>query len=1090
MPPSSSFDVYSPSGGGRLCAVLGPTNTGKTHYALERMLAHKSGMIGLPLRLLAREIYDRIIKIRDPREVALVTGEEKIIPPNPRYWVATVEAMPLERPVEFMAIDEIQLAADPERGRIFTSRLLHARGRGETLFLGSHTMRPILQRMFPRIEFISRERFSRLTYTGPKKATRLPRRSAIVAFSADTVYALAELIRRQRGGAAVVLGALSPRTRNAQADLYQSGEVDFLIATDAIGMGLNMDIDHVAFAASRKFDGRRPRNLTPAELAQIAGRAGRHIRDGTFGVTADCPAFDQDLVKAIEDHQFDPVTALMWRSEVIDFSSLPALFKSLDKPPPQEFFHRSRREDDEESLQRLAARQEIRDMAKGGAALATLWDICQIPDFRKTGGDQHARLLGEIYELLMGDGRIHDEWLAPRVEPLDRIDGDIDALSARIAHVRTWTYLSHRGAWLDRAPYWQERARAIEDRLSDALHEKLTQRFVDRRTAALLKRLKDDEPLLAGVTDDGEVIVEGQFVGRLLGFEFIVDPRASGAEAKSLRAAGEKALRPVLAARAAALANAEAGDLRLDDDGTVWWRSAPVAHLKKGPAPLRPSLAISGLADVTPNLRGRVEDRLKDFVAWKIEGLLGPLVALQNAANSESETGLKGVTKGVAYRLVENFGATSRTQFGEELKQIDQEERSKLRKLGVRFGEFTLFMPALLKPAPASLLTLLWALWTDRKTGDVPPPAAGRVSIPISETLPHAYYYACGYRPSGVRAVRIDMLERLAGLIRSARNAGNPREGFEAGAQMMSLVGCSGEDFEAILRSLGFRKNVVKRKPAPPAQPEAAQTAAPASADEQTPATDAQATAEQTESPQAAAVEPVAQHDQPASDATALAESAAQSASAEVEPVAPQAVAGGAPSEQKTAEDATGETQSIEVQSAEPAAEEIEVVLWRPAPRRPKPVARPKRQQSAQGADTNANAAPAGGERNPRRARPRNDRNKEGQARDGQAKDGQSPNRQAPDNRGRDGQTRDARSNDARSKPFQGKDSRDRNNRDRDGRGRDRDRNSGKGATYTAAPRREKKADPDSPFAILAGLKAELSGGGDKGKTKASEKTE
>ena len=414
--------------------------------------------------------------------------------------------------------------------------------------------------------------------------------------------------------------------------------------------------------------------------------------------------------------------------------------------------------------------------------------------------------------MLMREGRISDAWLAPRIEPLDRIDGDIDALSARIAHVRTWTYLSHRGNWLESAPYWQERARTIEDSLSDALHEKLTQRFVDRRTSTLLKRLKDDTPLLAGVTEDGEVIVEGQFIGRLLGFEFIVDPRASGAEAKSLRAAGEKALRPVMAARAAALANAGPDELTLTDDGAIMWRSAQVAKLAKGPAALRPDVVISGLADITPNMRGRVEDRLKEFVSAKIEGLLGPLVLLQIAANVEGDNALKGLTKGVAYRVVENFGATSRTQFGDELKQIAQEERAKLRKIGMRFGEYTLHMPALLKPAPASLLTLLWALWAERKPGDTPPPKAGLVSIKTTDKLPHAYYYASGYRPSGERAVRIDMLERLAGLIRTARNEAKTREGFEATSQMMSLVGCSGDEFESILRSLGFRKHVVKRK--------------------------------------------------------------------------------------------------------------------------------------------------------------------------------------------------------------------------------------------------------------------------------------
>ena len=1001
------FDDVVPAGDGRVTAVLGPTNTGKTHYALERMLAHKSGMIGLPLRLLAREIYDRIVKTRGPRDVALVTGEEKIIPSTARYWVATAEAMPLEREVEFMAIDEIQLAADPERGRVFTSRLLHARGASETLFLGSDIMRPVLQRLFRNIRFLSRERLSNLSYAGPKKVTRLPRRAAIVAFSSDTVYAIAELIRRQRGGAAVVLGALSPRTRNAQAELYQSGEVDFLVATDAIGMGLNMDIDHVAFAAQRKFDGRASRNLTAAEMGQIAGRAGRHVRDGAFGTTADCGALDEDLVAAVENHQFDPVAALQWRTEKIDLSSLPALRRSLDTPPPRREFIRSRREDDEDALARLAARDDIRDMARGGAALTTLWEICQVPDFRKLGPDQHARLLGELYVLLMGKGRIGDDWLAPRIERLDRTDGDIDALSSRIAHIRSWTYLSHRAAWLENAPYWQERARAIEDRLSDALHDKLTQRFVDRRTSALLKRLKDNAPLLAGVTDDGEVIVEGQFIGRLLGFEFIVDPRASGIEAKSLRAAAEKALRPVLAARAAALANARPDELSLTEDGAVRWRSAIVARLKKGPAPLRPDVAVAGLADLTPNMRGRVEDRLKDFVAARLEGLLGPLIFLQAAANAEGGGALKGLTRGVAYRLVENFGATSRSQFGDDLKQIDQDERAKLRKIGVRFGEYTLHMPALLKPAPARLLTLLWTLWSDRKPGETPPPKAGLVSVEVNESLPHAYYYAAGYRPSGKRAVRIDMLERLAGLIRTARNEADMREGFEATSQMMSLVGCSGEDFEAILRSLGLRKNVVKRKAPPPASKTAPETKAapetpqaPKASPTPDAGCDAPAIASETPAPEAATPEPA--ETSPSPEAAPQA-NAAQTAAETGEAASPDSKA--APVSDETAP------------AAEAAPEDIEVALWRPAPRKP-----PQRH----GAKPQGKAGAKPGAQN---------RSKKGK---GARFDGQRPQK----------------SNAPRRAP------------------------------------REKKADPNSPFAVLAALKSELSESKGDGKSKEPEKAE
>ena len=1072
MSAAAPFDQMTPAGGGRVTAVLGPTNTGKTHYALERMLAHRSGMIGLPLRLLAREIYDRIVAKRGARDVALVTGEEKIIPAGARYWVATVEAMPLEREVEFLAIDEIQLAADPERGRVFTSRLLHARGLEETLFLGSAAMRPILQRLFHNIQFLSRERFSTLAYTGPRKVTRLPRRTAIVAFSADTVYAIAELIRRQRGGAAVVLGALSPRTRNAQAELYQSGHVDFLIATDAIGMGLNMDIDHAAFAAQRKFDGRRPRNLTASELAQIAGRAGRHVRDGSFGVTGDCSPLDEDMVQAIENHEFDPVAALQWRTENIDLASLPALMRSLDTPPPRREFVRSRREDDEQALARLAAQDDIRDIAKGGAALATLWDICQIPDFRKLGADQHARLLADLYLLLMHKGRIDDDWLAARINRLDRTDGDIDALSSRIAHVRSWTFLSHRAAWLQNAAYWQERARAIEDSLSDALHEKLTQRFVDRRTSTLLKRMKDDAPLLAGVTDDGEVIVEGQFIGRLLGFEFIVDPRASGVEAKSLRAAGEKALRPVLAARAAALANAAPDELTLTDDGAVQWRSALVARLQKGPAPLRPNLAISGLDDITPNMRARVEDRLKDFIAAKIEGALAPLIALQTAANTEGEDALKGLTKGVAYRLVENFGATSRAQFGDDLKQLDQEERAKMRKLGVRFGEYTLHMPALLKPAPARLLTLIWALWAERKPGDTPPPKPGLVSIEVNESLPHAYYYAAGYRPSGARAVRIDMLERLAGLIRTARNEADMREGFAATPQMMSLVGCSGEDFEGVLRSLGLRKNVVKKKPAPPvaatdakaddtktdeAKPDGAQADG-AQADSVEPgkaSPDAAVEANAVEAGAAeasSASEPEAPNAQPETadapaegDATPTAAPAQQSADAPAEAEAgpiqngltePEpAVPADSPAEASTEAEAEAATPSAETAASAPETEpeEIEIVLWRPAPRKP-----PQRHQHK----------PKHGE--------------------GRSRDGKPGDRNHDRNRG--GQHA--------HKGKHGKPQRF----DKSGKGH-------KQGGGKRRPPREKQPDPNSPFAVLAALKSEMTGDKDASK-KEPEKAE
>ncbi|ADM10453.1 ATP-dependent DNA helicase [Parvularcula bermudensis HTCC2503] len=793
-------------------AVLGPTNTGKTHYALERMMAYAGGMIGLPLRLLAREVYEKLVARRGERAVALVTGEEKIIPRAARYFVCTVEAMPLEREVPFLAIDEVQLAADPERGRVFTDRLLHARGQHETLFLGSDTMRPLLKRLIDDIDFVSRDRFSNLTFAGHKKVTRLPRRSAIVAFSADSVYSIAELVRRQRGGAAVVMGALSPRTRNAQAALYNEGEVDYLVATDAIGMGLNMDIDHVAFAGASKFDGRQSRRLLPAEVGQIAGRAGRHVRDGTWGTTADCRPLPDDLIEQVTNHRFDPVQALQWRNPTLDFRSLPALLRALEQKPPRPELVRARMDDDEDTLRRLTRRHDIHDRARGGAALKLLWEVCQVPDFRKVTPDQHAAMLGEIYLQLLDRGEIPSAFVMTQLKRLTRLDGDVDALSNRIAHVRTWTYLSHRAGWLENAPHWQDEARALEDALSDTLHEKLTQRFIDRRTSVLLKKLKDDAPLLAGVTDDGEVIVEGEFVGRLLGFQFILDPRAKGPHAKAVRYAALKALRPELAARAAALAAAGFHEFSLRDGGLIWWRQSVVAQLEKGPLPLRPNFRLVAVDHLPAQCLPRIEDRIRAFIADQVESLASPLVGLQKAANEVTEGAdiLGPGARGVAFRLIENFGAVSRRQIASEIKALEQDERAKLRKLGVRFGEYTIHIPSLLKPAPAQFLALLWALWDDQDLDNLTPPQAGATSVEFDETLPHAFYFASGYRPSGKRAVRIDMLERLAGEVRQAREAAG-KEGFETTSRMMSLVGASGEDFEGILLSLGFKKATITK---------------------------------------------------------------------------------------------------------------------------------------------------------------------------------------------------------------------------------------------------------------------------------------
>ncbi len=512
-----------PSGSARVTAILGPTNTGKTFFAIERMLAHRSGMIGLPLRLLAREVYDKVVRLKGAAEVALITGEDKIVPPRARFYVCTVEAMPLDIPVACLVVDEIQLCADPERGHVFTDRLLHARGQEETLLLGSDTMRGAIQKFIPRAWFITRPRFSDLAYSGAKKLTRLPRRSAIVGFSAEDVYGIAEIVRRQRGGAAVVLGALSPRTRNAQVALYQSGDVDFLVATDAIGMGLNMDVDHVAFAAHEKFDGRGFRALTPAETGQIAGRAGRYMNDGTFGVTGECEPFEEELVNRVESHRYDPVKVLQWRSGNLDFNSVSALLDSLDAPPPERGLVRARPASDAIALRHLSTDPEVMAPADTRDAVRRLWDVCQLPDFRKLSEDEHARLVRTIFLFLM-QGHIPDDWMARQIARLDIAEGDVATLSFRLAQIRTFAYAANRSGWTADSAHWQGETHAVEDRLSDALHEMLTQRFIDRRTSVLMRHLREDEITNLTLDESGGVTIGGELLGRLDGFHFAPDP--------------------------------------------------------------------------------------------------------------------------------------------------------------------------------------------------------------------------------------------------------------------------------------------------------------------------------------------------------------------------------------------------------------------------------------------------------------------------------------------------------------------------------------------------------------------------------------
>ena len=1003
-------------------AVLGPTNTGKTHYALERMVAYGSGVIGLPLRLLAREVYTRLVEKVGVSHVALVTGEEKIAPPNARFSVCTVEAMPRETKAAFVAIDEVQLAADLERGHIFTDRLLHLRGREETLFLGAATMRPILEQLLPGITVIERPRLSQLFYAGQKKITRLPQRTAIVAFSADEVYAIAELIRRQRGGAAVVLGALSPRTRNAQVGLYQEGDVEYLVATDAIGMGLNLDVDHVAFAQERKFDGYQFRHLNPAEMGQIAGRAGRHLRDGTFGVTGQVRPLDDELVERIESHEFDAVKVLQWRTKALDFSSIRNLRASLETAPTVPGLTRALPATDSQALEHLSRYPEIIDAATTPQHVETLWEACALPDYRRIAPAQHADLISTLFSDLVRRGTVNEEFLAEQVRRADRTDGEIDTLSARIAQIRTWTYVSNRPGWLADPTHWQEKTREIEDRLSDALHERLTKRFVDRRTSVLMKRLRENAMLDAEISVNGDVFVEGHHVGQLAGFRFTPIAGAEGPDAKAVLAAAQKALALEFEARAARLYAAGNSDFAIGSDGSVRWLGDPVARLAASDHIMRPRILLLADEQLSGNAREHVAARIERFVNHHVATILKPLDDLSRAED------LQGIAKGLAFQVVENLGVLFRRDVADEVKTLDQDARASMRRYGIRFGAYHIFMPLLLKPAPAELITLLWALKNDGldKPGYgelIPALAAGRTSVVADPAFERTFYKLAGFRFLGKRAVRIDILERLADLIRPLlqwKPGTSPRpEGaydgrrFTTTTSMLSILGATPDDMEEILKGLGYRADAVT----------AQEAAAFLSAQDPAPAVEPAAASTDGEDPARPAEEVVA---------TAAAPADAEPA----EEAVPAAVAAPADEASQPSEEAAAPVDAPEV-SGETAAElpaEAEepkpVLLWRPGGRNENQRgARPPQGERRQGGRGDA--------------RPQGERG---------GRDGGKPNREGRRPEGKS------------DRPHRGE------RPDRQDRGKP-----SQPARFEAKPpRKEKPIDPDSPFAKLAALKEQM----------------
>ena len=773
-------------------AVLGPTNTGKTHLAIERMCAHSSGMIGFPLRLLAREVYDRVVALKGANNVALMTGEERIVPPEARWFLCTAESMPTDKDVAFVGLDESQLGADPERGHVFTDRLLRARGREETMILGSDTVRPLIKALVPEAEIVNRPRFSTLSYAGAKKLSRLPKRSAIVAFSAEEVYAVAEMIRRLRGGAAVVMGALSPRTRNAQVAMFQAGEVDYLVATDAIGMGLNMDVSHVAFASLNKFDGQRQRRLTVSEMAQIAGRAGRHQRDGTFGaLVAQGPgAFSPEEINAIEEHRFPKLDFLYWRQGDPDLHSIEDLIGSLEVRPAHPDLRAAPPATDLAVLKRLAEEDWVRDRARRPGIVARLWGACGVPDFRKLGADQHGKIVSRVFQHLSeGDGHIPVAWFGQEVARLDDVTGDVETIAGRIAAIRTWAYIAHRADWLADPLHWQARAQSVEERLSDALHVSLTQRFVDKRTTVLLRQIgKDVGALPVTIGEQGEVMVEDHPIGTLEGFRFTVAADARAADKRLLLAAAEKRLESELSRRGRDLAEAQDSEFALTRR-TLLWRGVAVATIEPGPTLAAPRIVLDRALDaVERSVRKMVQTRVEHWLAMQVGQHL-PVFGKLGAILRDVTAGAP--LRAVAGALLEAGGIVPRRAIGAQIEALDALGRKRLGALGVTIGTLDVFAPALLKPGAAVWRRTLLNL------NDAP-----RDGATVLRRDDQGADLNHGFRPLGSQAVRVDLVERIA---RGAHDMRKGRAPFAPDATLATSIGMSAETLARLMAQLGFR---------------------------------------------------------------------------------------------------------------------------------------------------------------------------------------------------------------------------------------------------------------------------------------------
>ena len=783
-----------------ITAVLGPTNTGKTFLAIETMLSFNSGMIGFPLRLLAREVYDKVIKKCDPSTVALITGEEKIIPSKAKYYLCTVESMPIDKNLEFVAIDEIQMCNDHERGHIFTDRLLNLRGEKQTMLMGSHTMKDILSNIKEKIEFINKERYSKLSYSGHKKISRIERKSAIIAFSTEEVYAIAELLRRQKGGCAIVMGSLSPKTRNSQVSLYQSGDVDYLVATDAIGMGINMDLNNVYFSNLKKFDGKKLRRLNLSEIGQIAGRAGRYMNDGNFGVTGEVQNINPDDIELIENHKFEMINNIFWRNSELNFTNIKSLIDSLDEKPNKPWLRRINECEDEKVLKLLINNQSEIKIENQENNLELLWECCQIPDFVKKSYGKHLEVVKMVFNFLSsGDGKIPNKYFKDQLKQLDKIEGNVDSLSNRIANVRTWSYVANKSNWVENNDYWIERTKYLEDKLSDRLHEELTKTFIDKRASVLAKGLKQDVSFKTEIKDNKNVIINDQFIGNLNGLKLELDFKVDALETdiKSLKKAARQTVMPEILDRINQIINTSL--VQIKNDFKIYWNNFPIAKIQKGKDYLSPQIELIVDDMIEGKDRNRLNLFLENWVKNKISEELESLIKLKNIKENNPQI------RALAYNLYENNGVVKREEIKLILDKLEQTERKVLRDIGVKFGRYHIFLYKLFKPSSVSLRILLWKNFY-QKYENLEPPVFGLNFFESKKNVSKDFMLLCGFENFDKIFVRIDILERLFLMIFNFKKDKSEKQiEIKLTPEMLNLLGCNKDNFIKLLKKMNYK---------------------------------------------------------------------------------------------------------------------------------------------------------------------------------------------------------------------------------------------------------------------------------------------